>query len=63
MISKQDWEAAAASLDARGWALLPKLLDAKACAKLRCLYEKEIFRSTVVMARHGFGRSEYKYFS
>jgi hypothetical protein len=63
MTRKQDWEAAAASLDAQGWALLPKLMDAKSCAKLRGLYEKEFFRSTVVMARHGFGRGEYKYFA
>ncbi|HEX4118012.1 MAG TPA: 2OG-Fe(II) oxygenase [Rhizomicrobium sp.] len=63
MTVKQNWEAAATSLDAQGWALLPKLIDAKACAKLRGFYDKEIFRSTVVMARHGFGRGEYKYFS
>jgi uncharacterized protein len=47
----------------QGWALLPKFIDARACAKLRELYEKEIFRSTVVMARHGFGKGEYRYFS
>jgi len=63
MTRKQDWEAAATSLDAQGWALLPKFMDSKTCAKIRSLYEKEIFRSTVVMARHGFGRGEYKYFS
>jgi hypothetical protein len=63
MSAKQNWDAATTSLDAQGWALLPKLLDTKACARLRSLYEKEIFRSTVVMARHGFGRGEYKYFS
>ena len=63
MTLKQDWEAAAVSLDAQGWALLPKLLDAKSCATLRHLYGQEIFRSTVVMARHGFGRGEYKYFA
>ena len=63
MTLKQDWEAAALSLDAQGWALLPKLLDAKSCATLRHLYGQEIFRSTVVMARHGFGRGEYKYFA
>jgi uncharacterized protein len=63
MSLKQNWEAAAASLDAQGWALLPRLIDPKICARLRGLYDKEIFRSTVVMARHGFGRGEYKYFS
>ena len=62
-LAAQDWTAAAASLDRQGWALLPKLLDASATARLRGLYEKEIFRSHVIMARHGFGRGEYKYFS
>jgi len=60
---EQDWTGAAAGLDAQGWALLPKLIDASAAAGLRGLYEKEIFRSHVIMARHGFGRGEYKYFS
>jgi uncharacterized protein len=63
MTLRQNWEAAAGSLDAQGWALLPDLMDAKSCTKLRGLYDKEIFRSTVTMARHGFGRGEYKYFA
>lgn len=63
MVMEQDWTGAAAGLDAQGWALLPKLIDAPAAAHLRGLYEKEIFRSHVIMARHGFGRGEYKYFS
>jgi hypothetical protein len=60
---EQDWAGAGAALDAQGWALLPKLIDASAAARLRELYEKENFRSHVIMARHGFGRGEYKYFS
>lgn len=63
MTLEQDWASAAAGLNAQGWALLPKLIDARAAAHLRGLYEKEIFRSHVIMARHGFGRGEYKYFS
>ena len=63
MTLPQNREAVAASLDAQGWALLPKLIDAKNCARLRGLYDKEVFRSTVMMARHGFGRGEYKYFA
>lgn len=62
-LATQDWTGVAAGLDAQGWALLPKLLDASATAQLRSLYEQEIFRSHVVMARYGFGRGEYKYFS
>ena len=58
-----DWGGVAASLDAQGWALLPKLLSASATARLRGLYDQEIFRNHVIMARHGFGQGEYKYFS
>src|SRR5688572_7174717 len=50
-------------LDERGYAVLEKLLDPKACNDLAALYGSEShFRSRVVMARHGFGRGEYKYF-
>ncbi len=62
-IQTQDWTGAAAALDSHGWALLPKLLEASACARLRDLYDRETFRSHVIMARHGFGRGEYKYFA
>jgi hypothetical protein len=62
-LSSQDWNAVAASLDTQGWALLPRLIDVSAAARLRGLYDEEIFRSQVVMARHGFGRGEYKYFA
>src|ERR1019366_5290094 len=60
-LAAQDWDGAAANLDAQGWALLPRLLDPSACARMQDVYEKDIFRSQVVMARHGFGRGKYKY--
>lgn len=62
-LAAQDWDGAAANLDAQGWALLPRLLDPSACARMQDFYEKDIFRSQVVMARHGFGRGKYKYFA
>jgi hypothetical protein len=59
-----DWPLAAASLDARGFAVLPGLLDAPACEALRESYDNDtLFRSRVVMQRHGFGRGEYRYFA
>jgi uncharacterized protein len=59
-----DWPAIFADLDAQGWAVIPKLLSAKECDAVASLYQKdEGFRSKVVMARHGFGRGEYKYFA
>jgi uncharacterized protein len=63
MVQRQDWKVAALALDSQGWAPLPKLLNAKECAKLRGLYDKADFRRSVVMARHGFGQGEYKYFA
>jgi hypothetical protein len=59
-----DWTRIATELDARGWAVLPNLLDTDECAATAALYdEANRFRSTVVMARHGFGRGEYRYFA
>ena len=61
---KQDWRRITAELDEQGWAVLPALLDGAACAATAMLYDwDDGFRSRVVMARHGFGRGEYRYFS
>ena len=51
------------ALLADGYALLPSVLDPAACASLRERFADEAaFRSHIVMARHGFGRGDYKYF-
>jgi len=51
-------------LDSEGHALLPGLLSPAQCAELAALYPQDhLFRSRVVMARHGFGRGEYRYFA
>ncbi|MFB1483732.1 2OG-Fe(II) oxygenase [Corallococcus sp. RDP092CA] len=58
-----DWERVGRALDARGCAVLEQLLTPDECEALALLYDVEdAFRSRVVMARHGFGRGEYKYF-
>ncbi len=63
-VQRYDWPAIAAALDAQGWARLPRLVTARECAALRKLYARDgRFRSTVDMARHGFGRGEYRYFA
>ncbi len=63
-ISAQPWSEIAASLDRNGWAVLKGLLEPSACEKLAALYDQPAhFRSKIVMARHGFGRGEYQYFS
>ena len=59
-----DWGRAAQDLDARGNAVLAGLLRPEECRALADLYLVDsVFRSRIVMARHGFGRGEYKYFS
>jgi hypothetical protein len=59
-----DWLGVEGELDARGHAVIPQLLTSEACRALAALYAREaLFRSQVVMARHGFGRGEYRYFA
>jgi hypothetical protein len=58
-----DWDHLAQDLDARGCAVIEQLVSSAQCDELGALYASdELFRSRVVMARHGFGRGEYKYF-
>lgn len=59
-----DWERVGAELDAYGCAVLPALLDAEQCGAYAAAYAQDaLFRSRVVMERHGFGRGEYRYFA
>ena len=58
-----DWERAGPELDAHGWSVLDGLLSPDECVAISALYDVGQFRSHIVMARHGFGRGEYKYFS
>lgn len=48
----------------RGNAVVRKLLSRSECIAIAALYELDKrFRKTVVMARHSFGRGEYRYFN
>ena len=59
-----DWRRIAQDVDERGNALIADLLSACDChAMASCYADDALFRSRVVMASHGFGRGEYKYFS
>jgi uncharacterized protein len=63
MNSELDWQRILADLDAYGCAVVGTVLSAEECAALAASYTADdLFRSRVVMARHGFGRGEYKYF-
>jgi hypothetical protein len=59
-----DWRGIAEDLAQQGNAMMEQLLSREECRAIAGLYSKdEIFRSRVVMGRHGFGRGEYKYFN
>ena len=63
LLAQQDWNRAVADLDAHGNAILPALLTPAQCIGLSDAYDHDDrYRSRIVMARHGFGRGEYKYF-
>jgi hypothetical protein len=63
-VGRYDWAALASELDSYGCAVMEKLLSVEECRRVASLYpHEEHFRSRVVMARHGFGKGEYRYFS
>jgi uncharacterized protein len=62
-VAAVDWRKVEADLDGQGSAVITRLLRPSECLDLALLYERDDpFRSRVVMARHGFGRGEYRYF-
>ena len=59
-----DSSALEGDLETQGWSVLRDLLTSAECDDVASLYaQDEGFRSRVVMARHGFGKGEYRYFS
>ncbi len=59
-----DWQRIVASLDTDAYAIIRLVLSPEECGSLVSTYEaNQRFRSRIVMARHGFGRGEYKYFA
>ena len=63
-LAEIDWTRVAGELNGTGAAMLERLLTAKACREIAALYgDDSRFRSRIVMARHGFGQGEYKYFA
>jgi uncharacterized protein len=59
-----EWSRIGEELDTQGFAVLDGLLARQDCRALAQLYPQDaLFRSRIVMARHGFGRGEYKYFA
>ena len=63
-VARLDWKSIIADLDGHGYAVVGPLISPEQCAELAACYDTPgIFRSHVVMGRHGYGRGEYRYFS
>jgi uncharacterized protein len=63
-VDAADWASIADELDEHGCALLPQLLTPREAREIAALYPEDgRFRATVDMARHRFGRGEYRYFA
>jgi len=63
-VNRLDWDGIAAELDRQGWAIVPAFLAAAECERMTALYDvEEGFRKQVIMARHGYGSGEYRYFA
>lgn len=63
-LAKLDWQRLAARLDQKGWVTTGSLLTRTERRAFIAGYDRNAqFRSTVVMARHGYGRGEYRYFA
>ena len=59
-----DWTRIARELDAHGYAIAKGLIESDSCSGLTDSYDHDaLFRSRVVMARHGYGSGEYRYFA
>ena len=62
-VAKYDWQRLSADLSDYGCAVIEKLLSPEECSQIAHLYpHEEHFRSHIHMARHGFGKGEYRYF-
>ncbi len=63
-VAGMDWQAIGAELGQRGCATTGVLLQPEECEALAAGYDDDApFRSRIVMARHGFGQGEYKYYA
>lgn len=62
-VAQYDWTALSDELSGFGCAVIEKLLSPEECREIAGLYRQEgHFRSHIHMARHGFGKGEYRYF-
>lgn len=59
-----NWKETQASLNEKGYSIIPSVIDENDCQNLIDRYKTEtIYRSTINMERYRFGKGEYKYYS
>ncbi|HRW29217.1 MAG TPA: prolyl 4-hydroxylase subunit alpha, partial [Emcibacteraceae bacterium] len=58
-----NWTDIHAELLANGFTKIANVLGRESCDKLIALYDDDIYRSTINMARYNFGRGAYKYYA
>ena len=62
-VAALDWARIIAEIDGQGYGLTGPLLTETECQALAAGYDDDaLYRSRVVMKRHGFGSGEYRYF-
>jgi len=62
-VSNHDWDTLSEELSSYGCAVIEKLLSPDECRQIADLFrEEDRFRNHIHMARHGFGKGEYRYF-
>jgi uncharacterized protein len=62
-VAASNWQALGGELASYGCAVMRRLLSAEECHTIADLFPDErLFRSHIHMARHGFGKGEYRYF-
>jgi hypothetical protein len=62
-IGKANWQNITASLSEKGYGLAPEILTQEECSRLIAQYDDaSLYRKTITMEHHKYGRGEYKYF-
>jgi uncharacterized protein len=63
-VAALDWTEIIEELNNQGCAMVTSVLMPTECRLLAAMYpEERYFRNRILMAQHGFGRGEYKYFA
>jgi len=63
-INTHNWDQATTDLNNTGYTILPKVLTAAECDELVQQYTNDtLFRKTVIMERHQYGKGQYKYYA